>query len=136
MFLCFYFANKPKYYDLYYKFDLSTIVVFNSKTKVYFTIFISINCHMVHLLRFTATTHTHTQPKSPCASPGRKDKDARKAGHRLYPNFTPVTEGRSMKDACGCLVLESFNTTRGVRVGRQHEAKARDREAFVRKRGR
>lgn len=30
-----------------------------------------------------------------------------------------------MKDACGCLVLESFNTTRGVRVGRQHRSKSK-----------
>jgi len=30
-----------------------------------------------------------------------------------------------MKDACGCLVLESFNTTQGVRVGRQHRSKSK-----------
>lgn len=54
-----------------------------------------------------------------------KIKTCAKTGHRLYPNFTPVTEGRSMKDACGCLVLESFNTTRGVRVGRQHRSKSK-----------
>lgn len=72
------------------------------------------------------TMHTHIAKPSRVSS-SRKDKDARKAGHRLYLNFTPVTEGRSMKDACGCLVLESFNTTRRVRVGRQHEAQARDR---------
>lgn len=49
----------------------------------------------------------------------RAEKVKTQAGHRLYANFTPVTKGRSMKDACGCLVLESFNTTRGVMVGRE-----------------
>lgn len=80
---------------------------------------------MVHPLRFT-TMHAHGSRT--LASPGRKDKDARKAGHRLYPNFTPVTEGRSMKDACGCLVLQSFNTTRRVRAGRQHEKRKQETE--------
>lgn len=71
---------------------------------------------MIYPLRFT-TMHADTS-QAPAYIAGRKDKDAR-TRLDIYANFTPVTEGRSMKDACGCLVLESFNTTRGVMVGRE-----------------
>lgn len=66
---------------------------------------------------------------NPRISHGRKDKDA-----RARPDIDstrilrPQTEGRSMKDACGCLVLQSFNTTRGVRAGRQHEKRKQETE--------
>jgi len=80
---------------------------------------------MVHPLRFT-TMHNYPHVANPRVHrKAEKIKTRAKAGHRLYLNFTPVTEGRSMKDACGCLVLESFNTTRGVRVGRQHRSKSK-----------
>lgn len=80
---------------------------------------------MVHPLRFT-TMHNYPYLANPRVHrKTEKIKTRAKAGHRLYPNFMPVTEGRSMKDACGCLVLESFNTTRGVRAGRQHRSKSK-----------
>lgn len=66
---------------------------------------------------------THTS-QIPCALQGRKDKDARKGWTSTLPKFYARNRG-SMKDACGCLVLESFNTTRGVRVGRQHRSKSK-----------